>query len=211
MSRRGPILVGAIVGALALVVAALLVLPKMSQVGERREELTVEEDREQSLRTQLAQLEDLRDQARAVQKELNRLQNQIPPTAELPSLIRLLENTANQSAVSFISVTPGTPSAAGTEPFSLIPTQITVTGGFFSIDEFLFRLETLPRALKVIQIAVATSAEGAGELQLSMTTEVYTTDISAGPGSQPGPTEALPVETPPEEEGAGEASPPAGG
>lgn len=188
MNRRAPIVVIAASVAMALLLVVFLALPKRSQVSERELELQSEQDREQSLRIELAQLEEARDRAEQVQRELNRLKTEVPPTADLPSLIRLLENTADQSAVSFMSVTPGAPSAAAAGGYSIIPTQINVVGGFFSVDEFLFRLETLPRALKVMQIAVGVG-EGGDELSLTMTAEVYTTDTSAGPGSIPGPTE----------------------
>jgi hypothetical protein len=55
---------------------------------------------------------------------------------------------------------------------------------------------TLPRAAKVTTLAVATSGAATGgtttstsNLQLQVTVEFYTTDVSAGPGSIPGPSE----------------------
>jgi hypothetical protein len=75
-----------------------------------------------------------------------------------------------------------------------------VTGGFFAVDEFLFRLETLPRQMKVINLTVGAGPEGLPQLQISMSAEAYTTDTSAGPGSIPGPTvpQAVPTEAPTE-------------
>jgi Tfp pilus assembly protein PilO len=197
MSRRGPLIVGVIAAALAALVVLILVLPKVSEIGQRREELQEAEDRESALRAQLAQLEEAREQARAVRRRLAELKGQVPPTTDLPGLIRLLQGSADQAAVDFLSVSPGAPTAVAGQ-FSFIPTQITVTGGFFSVDDFLFRLETLPRAVKVIAVSVTSGPEGLPQLQISMNTEVYTTDTSAGPGSEPGPseTEATPEASP---------------
>ena len=71
-----------------------------------------------------------------------------------------------------------------------------MSGGYFAIDEFLFLLETLQRAAKVTTLAITpgtggetTTTTSASTLQLQMTVEFYTTDTSAGPGSNPGPTE----------------------
>ena len=70
-----------------------------------------------------------------------------------------------------------------------------MSGGYFAIDEFLFLLETLPRAAKVTTLAVTPAAAGGTEattttststLQLQITVEFYTTDLSAGPGFDPG-------------------------
>lgn len=192
MSRRGPLVVGAIAAALAALVFLALVVPKLSEVGQRRDELQEAEDRESALRAQLDQLEEAREQARAVRRRLAELKSQVPPTADLPGLIRLLQGSADQAAVDFLSVSPGAPTASAGE-FSFIPTQIIVAGGFFSVDDFLFRLETLPRAVKVISVNVTAGPQGLPQLQISMAAEVYTTDISAGPGSLPGPTEAEPA------------------
>jgi Tfp pilus assembly protein PilO len=94
--------------------------------------------------------------------------------------------------VDFFSVAPGTPTAAEAG-FSVVPAQIQVTGGYFSLDEFLYRLETLPRAVKVTSLQIS---PGGGEgqaapaaLSMQLSVEFYTTDVSAGPGSVPGPTE----------------------
>ena len=76
----------------------------------------------------------------------------------------------------------------------MITSQITVSGTYFSIDEFLFLMETLTRAAKVTGITLApfsTGEEGsttATGLQLLMSIEFYTTDTSSGPASVPGPT-----------------------
>ena len=69
------------------------------------------------------------------------------PTYE--SLFRLLQGAADRSAVDFFSFTPGTPAPNVTGSYSTIASQVTVSGGYFAIDEFLFLLETLPRAAKV--------------------------------------------------------------
>ena len=93
----------------------------------------------------------------------------------------------------FFSFTPGTPVPNPTGSYSTIASQITVSGGYFAIDEFLFLLETLPRAAKVTTLAVTPSAGARGDhdddstsnLQLQITVEFYTTDSSAGPGFDP--------------------------
>src|SRR5207302_2006088 len=85
----------------------------------------------------LTRLQQARQDAKAVQKQLERLQTEIPPTADLPSLIRLLQGAATAAAVDFMSVSPGQPVApvAGTG-VSTIPTAIQVSGSFFSVEEF---------------------------------------------------------------------------
>jgi hypothetical protein len=112
----------------------------------------------------------------------------------------LLQTAADRSAVDFFLISPGTPTPDGSASFSLMASQITVTGTFFALDEFLFQLETLPRAAKVMSINITsegastsgttgTTATPTGQLQLQVSVEFYTADVSAGPGSVPGPTD----------------------
>lgn len=193
MNRRGPIVAGAAVGVLALLAVVLLLLPKMREVGEAREQLAAAQDEEQSLQNQLRALQEAREEAPRVRDAIRRLETQVPPTADLPGMIRLLAGAADRAAVDFFSVAPGTPTATEAG-FSVVPAQIQVTGGYFSLDEFLYRLETLPRAVKVTSLQISAGGGGeagtaSGELSMQLSVEFYTTDVSSGPGSTPGPTE----------------------
>ncbi len=70
---------------------------------------------------------------------------------------------------------------------STISNTLSVTGTYFALTEFLFSIETLPRAAKVTSVSLVPGEEG-GTLTLSAGVDVYTSDTSAGPGSSPGPT-----------------------
>jgi Tfp pilus assembly protein PilO len=196
VSRRAPIIAGVIAVAVALLAVFLLVLPKMSEVTTTEEELQTAEDQEVALAAQLDALEDAEAAAPRTEAEIAAIEAQVPPTADLPTLFRLLQGAADRSAVDFFSFTPGTPAPNAGGTYSSIASQVTVSGGYFAIDEFLFLLETLPRAAKVTTLAVASSGAATGgtttstsNLQLQVTVEFFTTDVSAGPGSIPGPSE----------------------
>jgi Tfp pilus assembly protein PilO len=196
VNRRAPIIAGVISAAVALLAVLLLVLPKMSDVSTTEEELQSAEDQEVALAAQLDALQDAEAAAPKTEQEIGAIEEQVPPTANLPSLFRLLQGAADRSAVDFFSFSPGTPAPNAGGTYSSIASQVTVTGGYFAIDEFLFLLETLPRAAKVTTLAVTPSGAATGgttistsNLQLQVTVEFYTTDVSAGPGSIPGPSE----------------------
>ncbi len=197
MNRRAPIVAGAIMGLVVVLAVVLLVLPKMREVNDADEQLQAAQDQEIALEAQLRALQQAEAQAPETEQEIALIEDQIPPTADLPSLFRLLQSAADRSAVDFFSFTPGSPVVDPTTTYSTISSQVVVTGGYFAIDEFLFLLETLPRAAKATTIALApagATGEGATtsstSLQLQTTVEFFTTDISAGPGSIPGPTES---------------------
>jgi len=197
VNRRAPIIAGAIL-LVALLAVFLMVLPKMSEVSETEDQLQEAQDQEINLAAQLNALEDAEAAAPETELEIAAIDAQVPPTADLPSLFRLLQGAADRAAVDFFSFTPGTPVPNLTGSYSTIASQITVSGGYFAIDQFLFLLETLQRAAKVTTLAVTPSAGGeetttttTSTLQLQITVEFYTTDSSAGPGSIPGPTEGV--------------------
>lgn len=200
-SRRGPLIAGIVAGVLALLLIVLLVLPKMNQVNETQDQVQAAQDQEVSLQAELRSLQDAQAQAPETEQEIQALEDQVPPTVDLPDLFRQLQAAADRSAVDFFQFSPGTPVADASGAFSTVASQIVVTGGYFNLQEFLYSLETLPRAAKVMNVAIAPSGGGEGEtatittssdrLQMQLAVEFYTTDSSAGPGSAPGPTEGV--------------------
>jgi len=193
--RRAPLIAGIAVGAIVILAIVFLVLPKMGQVGDAQTELEQAQDEEIRLEVQLRALQEAQAAAPETERQIQLLEDQIPPTADLPALIRLLQSAADRAAVDFFAFTPIAPAVDASGRFSTISSSITVTGGYFSIDEFLFLLETLPRAAKGVAINVApgggagTTTGGTNSLTLVATVEFYTTDTSAGPGSEPGPSD----------------------
>jgi Tfp pilus assembly protein PilO len=206
--RRAPIIAGVAVAFVALVTIMFLVLPKMHAVSSARQSLDKAQGEQSSLQSQLQSLQDAQAAAPETQRQISAVEDQIPPEADLPALFLQLTAAADRSAVDFFSFSPGTPAVDASGTYSTLSSQITVTGGYFAVDEFLFLLETLPRAAKVTNITLApgggagTTTTGTGttttteptatpsELSLAATVEFYTTDTSAGPGSDPGPSKA---------------------
>ena len=194
--NKKPALIAALVGAvLSVVLVVALITPKAGQVRAKQKEITSAQQDQASLQAQLEQLQAAAKDAPKDRKRLSVLKSQIPPTADLPGLIRLLNTSADRAGVDFQTIAPGQPSASGT--FSVIPVQVTVVGGFFSVDQYLYLLETLPRVSKVTAVAIAPGPNGLPQLTVNLTANFYTTDASAGPGSIPGGTQLVaPAPTP---------------
>lgn len=193
---RAPLIAG--VGALVLVglLIFLLVLPKMGQVSEANDLLAAAQAQQGTLESQLAALEQAEAAAPEAKATIQEVEQRIPPTADEPGMLLLIKNAAARAAVTLATLTPGTPALDAASGLSTIPVAVTASGNYFQLTEFLYNLETLPRAAKVLNI---TLAPGAGSdattttvtnlLQLQANVVLYTSDQSAGPGSVPGPTE----------------------
>ena len=194
---RAPLIAG--VGALVLVglLVFFLVLPKMGQVSDANAELTAAQAQQGTLESQLAALEQAEAAAPEAKATIQEVEQQIPPTADEPGMLLLIKNAATDAGVTLATLTPGTPTLDPATGLSTIPVAVTASGGYFQLTEFLYGIETLPRAAKVLNV---TLAPGAGSdttttttvtnlLQLQANVVLYTSDQSAGPGSEPGPTE----------------------
>jgi Tfp pilus assembly protein PilO len=193
MSRRAPLLVGLASVGLALLMFFLLVFPKMREVGEAKEELEAAQSEQISLEAELARLEAIREEAPKIRRQVARIRRQVPPVADLPGVINLLQDAAETANVDFFAVSPQNPTAAVVAAAAEVPAQIQVIGSFFSVNEFLFRLENLRRAAKVTSVAVSEGPDNLPQLQINMSVMFYTTDMSAGPGATaPEATEATP-------------------
>jgi Tfp pilus assembly protein PilO len=192
--RRAPILAGVIMVVIAVLAFLFVVNPKRAQVSEAEGTLAAAQAEELTLVAQKASLEQAKAEAPANRRIIRQVEQQLPPTADPQGLILLLKNAAVKSGVDLTQQSIGNP-ATGDAGITTIPISISLTGTYFSLDEYLFQLETLPRAAKVISVSLSPAGgEGAstvsGTLTMQLTLELYTTDISAGPGSEPGPNQA---------------------
>jgi Tfp pilus assembly protein PilO len=189
--RRAIIVVGAGAAILALLLIFFLVLPKMSQVTEAEQELDETTAEQQVLQARLNALEQARDEAPLNQATIRRIEQQVPPTADLSAVILFLRNAATVAGVEVVSLTPATPVASTTGGFSTISVSASGECSYFAMVRYLHEIETLPRAATVETINLA-PIEGSS-LTFTATITLYTSDLSAGPGSEPGPTETLAV------------------
>jgi Tfp pilus assembly protein PilO len=188
--RRAPLIAAAAGVALSALVIVLLVLPKRGQVAEARKDLDAARETTTQLQAELDALLAAQEQAPQANRTIRRVDQFVPPTVDEPGALRLFQNAADSADVELTSLSFGTPTAAETGGFSTIQLSVSVTGTYFSIQEFLYDIETLRRAAKVSQVSLAPAGTGgAGELSMQSTIEIYTQDTSAGPGSVPGPTE----------------------
>lgn len=197
MKSRGPIVAAAASLILSLLVAVLLILPKTNEVKTVQTQVTTEQERTTTLQGQVDYLKSLEAQASKLRAQLKSLNIEVPPTADLPGLIHEVNSAADQAAVNLSSITPGSPSAAVSNPVSVVPLQLTVSGGFFSVEEFLYRIETLDRTAKVSSVSLTpdggsssdTSAGSSGvpstppNLTAVVMVNFFTTDMESGPGS----------------------------
>ena len=190
-NRRAPLYAGLAVAGVAILMVLLLVLPKMSQVSTAQNELDQAQSDQQTLESRKSALEDAKAAAPQARKTIAEVHKRIPPTADEPGLILLLQNAAISAGIDVLSLSPGTPVLDTTSGLSKITVGVNATGTYFDVTDFMYQIETLPRAAIVTNLSLApgeTSQTGVPLLTLTASIQTYTSDTSAGPGSEPGPT-----------------------
>jgi Tfp pilus assembly protein PilO len=201
--RRAPIFAGIAVVVAVIIVLFFLVLPKMGQVKDAEGTLTEAQAEQATLGAQLAALQQAQTEAPINRETIRKVQQAIPPTADQQGFILLVQNAAVQSSVDVVTISPSNPIFDPATGLSTITNALSVAGSYFAITEFLFKIETLPRAAKTTTLSIAPSPSetNASLLTVTMSVDTYTSDQSAGPGSTPGPTTAAgatpPAATPP--------------
>jgi Tfp pilus assembly protein PilO len=190
-NRRAPLFAGLAVAGVAILMVLLLVLPKMGQVSQAQDQLDQAQRDQQTLESRKSALEDAKAAAPQARKTIAEVHNRIPPTADEPGLILLLQNAAINAGIDLVSLSPGTPALDTTSGLSKIAIAVSASGTYFDVTDFMYQIETLPRAAIVTNLSLApgqTSQTGSPLLTLTATVQTYTSDTSAGPGSEPGPT-----------------------
>lgn len=180
--RRNPLLVGGLVLLALILFAVFFVLPRGAEVRSVEADITSAETELGRLTIALAETQ--RIDPAAIEAELAAYREQIPSTTDLPGLIEALVATAKDSGVQLNSISFAGVGQSAAGGVASLPVSLAGSGTYFDVARFLFSLDHLGRLTRTDSISLS---PGDGTLAFSLATEVYTTDLSAGPGSAPEP------------------------
>jgi Tfp pilus assembly protein PilO len=170
MSNTRPWILGAAALSVLLAVAGwfLLISPERSKAADLHTQRVAEEQKNDQLRLQIAQLKAAYKTLPAKQAELAVIKRQLPNNPGLPTLVRSLSSIAADSGAGLTSVAPGAPvsatgaatttSAATAGPAGLlsIPVSIVIDGTYAQNELFLQKLQnTVTRAFLVQKLSIS--------------------------------------------------------
>jgi Tfp pilus assembly protein PilO len=169
-----------------------------TQIDETQQQIT-------SAQADLVRLQGYEKTAPQTRADLLRLNKMMPSQSGIPSIIIELTRTAEESGLDFASIEPG--QVLPGQPFSVQPINLSFSGQYFDLEDFLFRLESYVeyrnnaflvtgRLVQVANIAVTQSADATGgSLQITMTIDCYlwsvqtpSTANTTPPAPQPSPS-----------------------
>jgi Tfp pilus assembly protein PilO len=133
-----------IVGVVAVVVGVLwyffLYSPEQKKVADLNTQLVSQQNALQQTQLQIRQLLLVKKTAPQAEADLIKLHEVMPSEASLPSFIRAITLTAQDSGLTLLQILPQA-TAAGV-PFSVQPITLDFNGRYFDAEDFLYRLES---------------------------------------------------------------------
>ncbi|MHB1412666.1 MAG: type IV pilus inner membrane component PilO [Thermoleophilia bacterium] len=138
------ILIGLVVVVLLVAWYFLLISPKRDENATLQSNISSENAKLQDNKKKLATIDQQRKAAQQTEGDLIKLDKLIPTDSQLPSLMIELQQTATDAGVSFMDIKPGAP-VAGTPGATIIPLSLKIEGGFFDVNDFLYRVENYAR------------------------------------------------------------------
>lgn len=135
--------------------------PRQSEVTKARDAVVAAEAQQQELQLDLQRLQELKANAPKLNALLERIRGYVPKDDEIPNFIFQVQEAANTAGVSFVKITPELPKPpAQPAPLAEIRITMNASGSFFSLQDFIRRLYSLDRSLRIDTVALA--AAGAG-------------------------------------------------
>lgn len=193
MKRNRTVLIALVAAVGAIVWYVALFAPAKSDRGLLGERVSAARLKQQELNATRARLRKLGDQQEAQRGQLQRLQRLVPPQPDVAGFILGANDAAARSGVDWLSVSPtAAVGGAGGAP-SAIGVSIAVNGSFFTVVDYLQRLEGMARLVVVDSLQLAPGAGTGGPLQLSATVSarIFTSaPAPLAPGSAPAPAPA---------------------
>jgi Tfp pilus assembly protein PilO len=195
-----------ILAAVGVVIFSLLlyfffVNPQRTELSEVRAQIDQEETRTAELNIELQRLRDLQANEPKLRAELEQIRSFVPVRPELSNFIFQVQKAANDAGLDFIQVTPELPKEPP-EGATLAEVRSTLgaVGGYFALQDFVRRLYTLDRALRVDTIGLGVQSLEPFGTRLTMTINARifyelpepvfptTTGGTPAPGVTPTPT-----------------------
>jgi len=168
--------------AVVLIVAwyFLLFSPKQNELSDLDQQVQSAESALSVAQQEVVKLESYKKTAPQSRAEIVRLGKMLPESEGIPGLIIALSKTAEASGVAVTSITKGT--TAPGSPFGIQTVTLQVSGRYFDVEDFLYRLEeyvafrnasfrVTGRLLQVTQLTVqaATTTDSSGSPPLAVT------------------------------------------
>ncbi|HLF69724.1 MAG TPA: type 4a pilus biogenesis protein PilO [Actinomycetota bacterium] len=167
--------------------------PQGNHISQTTDEAVAAEIRRTQMEADLKHLQELQQNAPKLREQANILDEAMPNDPQLAKFIRQVQDAADGSGIEFLSIAPTPPTQSPDQPeVKLVAITMSISGGYFAVQDFIVRLETLSRAVKVgsinLSLGDAVSSSSSPPLKVSLTMQMFVANPNPVPATVPGVT-----------------------
>jgi len=148
-----------ILGILAIVILIigyyfLLLSPLLDRLNEQAQAREDKQAQLEQLQQEVNELEEIRRQSPEIERQLLELSKRVPTQPQIPTLVVQVQEIADTSGVTQLSVEPGDPAPpAGGGDYQVVPVTMQFNGTYDEMQNFLFRMRNLARLVTVTDLS----------------------------------------------------------
>lgn len=170
MSDKAKVIVAGVLVSVAIIGLWFVLLwnPTKDKLSKAQDREQAAQDRANQLQTRLATLKSLEKNSAQLEADKALLSQAVPDEDQLDQFIIHVNDTAEATGVSFVTISPAPPAAAAA-PNSpqVVSLQIQVTGDYFAILRFMDAMRDGDRLVTVENFSLAKGGEG-GQMSASI-------------------------------------------
>ena len=156
MSRNDRnVLILGILGIMIIIIGFyfLLLSPLLQRLDEQAQARDEKQDQLEQVQQEVNELEEVRRNSPEIQRQLLELSKRVPTQPQIPTLVVQVEEIANASGVSQLTVNPEPPTAPGSGgDYQVVPVTMLFNGTYDQMQDFLFRTRNLTRLVTVTDV-----------------------------------------------------------
>lgn len=183
--RRNYVIFALVLIVIALVSFFFVFSPQSAKIAQAKADTEAAEGKVAKLKLQLAHLEALQKDAPRLREKATVLDAAAPNDPQLAQFILQVQDSANASGIEWLAISPSPPAGNAAVPgLSEVSISMNVTGGYFQVQDFIVRLETLSRAVKIGTLnlsAGAGTSTTSPELTVAMSMKMFVSSAAAAP------------------------------
>jgi type IV pilus assembly protein PilO len=147
-----------ILGILGIVIVVigfyfLLLSPLLQSLNEQAQARDDKQAQLEQVQQEVNELEEVRRNSPEIQRQLLELSKRVPTQPQIPTLVVQVEEIADASGVTQLSVDPEPPTApAGGGDYQVVPVTMLFNGTYDQMQDFLLRTRNLSRLVTVTEL-----------------------------------------------------------
>jgi type IV pilus assembly protein PilO len=149
------ILIFGILGIVIVVIGFyfLLLSPLLQSLNEQDQAREDKQAQLEQVQQEVNELEEVRRNSPEIQRQLLELSKRVPTQPQIPTLVVQVEEIAEASGVTQLSVDPEPPTApAGGGDYQVVPVTMLFNGTYDQMQDFLLRTRNLTRLMTVTEL-----------------------------------------------------------